>query len=56
MLSLALGATAALPSAADWNHTHIFSEVWSPHARFHGVVGTLVAFGMGCMGLWLVWR
>ena len=23
-------------NVADWNSTHIFSEMWSPHARFHG--------------------
>ena len=28
--------TLVSSNISDWNYTHIFSELWSPHAHFHG--------------------
>jgi Family of unknown function (DUF6640) len=40
---------------ADWNETHLFSEQWSPHARFHGA-WMIVAFSLlSLYCLYLVW-
>jgi hypothetical protein len=36
LVSLVSIETLIGSNLAGWNHTHIFSEMWSPHARFHG--------------------
>ena len=40
---------------ADWNDTHIFSELWSPHARLHGAWFVIVLSLLSVLSLWLVW-
>jgi Family of unknown function (DUF6640) len=40
---------------ADWNSTHIFSELWSPHAHFHGAWFVLAISLLSLLCLWLVW-
>jgi hypothetical protein len=40
---------------ADWNHTHIFSELWSPHARLHGAWLVIAMSLLSLLCLWLVW-
>jgi hypothetical protein len=47
--------TAVVPNLADWNRTHIFSELWSPHARFHGAWQVLHATAAALISLWLMW-
>jgi hypothetical protein len=47
--------TLAGSNLADWNHTHIFSEMWSPHARFHGVWFVITVTLLSLLSLWLVW-
>ena len=42
-------------NAADWNATHIFSELWSPHARFHGVWFVVAVSLLSLLSLWLAW-
>jgi hypothetical protein len=42
-------------NAADWNATHIFSELWSPHARFHGVWFVSTVSLLSLLSLWLAW-
>jgi len=56
IMSASLLSTAIAPWLADWNSTHIFSEQWSSHARFHGVSYLCMAFGASVMGLWALWR
>ena len=56
IITVALLATMVAPILADWNETHVFSVHWSPHARFHGVVASSMAFLVGALGLWLLWR
>jgi hypothetical protein len=40
---------------ADWNNTHIFSELWSPHAQFHGAWFVIALSLLSLLCLWLVW-
>ena len=40
---------------ADWNSTHIFSELWSPHAHFHGAWFVIAISLLSALSLWLVW-
>src|SRR5512134_3273420 len=40
---------------ADWNNTHIFSELWSAHARFHGAWFVIAMSLLSVLSLWLVW-
>jgi hypothetical protein len=40
---------------ADWNDTHIFSELWSPHAHFHGAWFVIAVSLLSLLCLWLVW-
>jgi hypothetical protein len=42
-------------NAADWNDTHLFSELWSPHAKLHGgwMIFTYSLLSLYC--LYLLW-
>jgi Family of unknown function (DUF6640) len=40
---------------ADWNDTHIFSELWSPHAHFHGAWFVIAISLLSVLCLWLIW-
>jgi hypothetical protein len=40
---------------ADWNSTHIFSELWPPHAHFHGAWFVIAISLLSALSLWLVW-
>ena len=44
-------ATLIFPNLAVWNDTHIFSELWSPHARFHGAWQVLSSSGLAIIVL-----
>jgi hypothetical protein len=56
LISIAAILTAVVPFLADWNDSHIFSEQWSPHARFHGVVSTGMTTILSSIAMWLLWR
>lgn len=56
VLSLADALTAVVPFLADWNSSHLFSRQWSPHARFHGVVGLGMTATLSTAALWHLWR
>ncbi len=56
LISLSLIGTMVAPWVADWNSTHIFSAVWAPHARFHGVVALVMSASLSMFGLWATWR
>jgi hypothetical protein len=38
-----------------WNNTHIFSELWSPHAHFRGAWFVIAISLLSLLCLWLVW-
>jgi hypothetical protein len=42
-------------NVSDWNSTHIFSELWSPHARLHGAWFVVAISLLSLLSLWLVW-
>ena len=54
---LTIGALITLigVNIADWNDTHVFSELWSPHARFHGAWWIFTISLLSAMCLWLLW-
>ena len=56
LISIAAAATGVAPVIADWNRSHIFSDQWSPHARFHGIVSLGMAILLSPLALWLAWR
>ncbi len=56
LISAAAIQTAVVPILADWNETHVFSDQWSPHARFHGIVSLGMNATLAPAALWMVWR
>ena len=56
LISAAAIQTAVVPILADWNETHVFSDQWSPHARFHGIVSLAMNAILAPVALWIVWR
>ena len=56
LISAATIQTAVVPMLADSNETHILSDRWSPHARFHGVVSLVMNGILAPVALWLLWR
>ena len=56
LISAAAIQTAVVPVVADWNETHVFSDQWSPHARFHGIVSLAMNGILAPVALWMVWR
>lgn len=56
LMTASLLGTLVAPWIADWNSSHIFSEQWSPHARFHGTVALLMLAGLSMLALWALWR
>jgi hypothetical protein len=56
LISAAAIQTAVVPFLADWNETHVFSDQWSPHARFHGFVSLGMNATLAPVALWMVWR
>src|SRR5512133_3160790 len=55
LISFVTVVTLVGSNIADWNSTHIFSELWSPHAHFHGAWFVLAVSLLSCLSLWLVW-
>jgi hypothetical protein len=55
LISFVAFITLVGSNIADWNNTHIFSELWSPHAHFHGAwfVVAISLLSLLCLGL--VW-
>jgi hypothetical protein len=55
LISFVTLVTLVGSNIADWNNTHIFSELWSPHARFHGTWFVIAISLLSVLCLWLVW-
>jgi hypothetical protein len=49
-------STIVGPMGADLNATHAFNPAWTPHARFHNIVGVGNNVASGMLALWLLWR
>lgn len=39
----------------EFNTSHVFNELWPPHARFHEVWQLISNILIGLIALWLVW-
>ncbi|MBK5956934.1 hypothetical protein CCR97_01705 [Rhodoplanes elegans] len=55
LLISVVALTTLSGNIADWNATHIFSELWSPQARFHGAWFVIAMTLLSVVSLWLVW-
>jgi hypothetical protein len=55
ILSLGAFSTGVFPFRADWNDSHVFSPLWSGHARFHGVAYLGMALLWCLFAQWLLW-
>jgi hypothetical protein len=55
IITLVALVTLVGSNIADWNTTHIFSELWSPHAHFHGAWFVFAVSLLSLLSLWLVW-
>jgi Family of unknown function (DUF6640) len=55
LVSFVAAVTLVGSNIADWNNTHIFSELWSPHAHFHGAWFVVAISLLSLLCLWLVW-
>ena len=56
VLSFAAAVTGITPFLADWNKTHIYNEMWPPHAKFHN--GQTLSMGalLSAASLYFIWR
>jgi Family of unknown function (DUF6640) len=55
LISFVTLVTLVGSNIADWNDTHIFSELWSPHAHFHGAWFVIAISLLSVLCLWLIW-
>jgi len=55
ILTLVSIVTLVGSNISDWNRTHIFSELWSPHAHFHGAWFVVAISLLSVLSLWLIW-
>ncbi len=55
LISLVAVFTAVSPYLADWNETHIYNPLWTPHAKYHNA--QTMAFGpvLGALTLYFLW-
>ena len=55
LITLVTLSTLLGSNLADWNNTHIFSQLWSPHARLHGAWFVITITLLSILCLWQVW-
>ena len=55
LISFVTLVTLVGSNLADWNNTHIFSELWPPHAHFHGAWFVIAISLLSILCLWLIW-
>lgn len=56
LLTVIAVATVVSPYLADWNATHIYNPLWTPHAKFHNAQTMAMAVLLGLAALFFVWR
>jgi hypothetical protein len=56
LLTFLLGVFPLLNVLFDWNQTHVFNPTWPPHARFHAAWGSVLAWAVVAIAIWLLWR
>jgi hypothetical protein len=47
--------TAVSPYVADWNQTHIYNPLWTPHAKFHNAQTMLFGAALGVLAVVYAW-
>lgn len=47
--------TAVSPYVADWNVTHIYNPLWTPHAKFHNAQTMALGAFLGTLTLYCLW-
>ncbi len=56
ILSVIAIGTIVSPFLADWNATHIYNPLWTPHAKFHNAQTMAMAVLLGLGALFFTWR
>jgi hypothetical protein len=56
ILSIIAVGTVVSPFLADWNATHIYNPLWTPHAKFHNAQTMAMAVLLGLAALFYTWR
>jgi hypothetical protein len=56
LLSIVAVFTIVSPYVADWNASHIYNPLWTPHAKFHNAQTMAVAVLLGSSSLFFLWR
>jgi hypothetical protein len=55
MLTIIALFTIIAPFLADWNPTHIYNELWPPHAKFHNAQTMSMGVLLGLAALFFLW-
>jgi hypothetical protein len=56
ILSVIAIGTVISPFLADWNATHIYNPLWTPHAKFHNAQTMVMGVLLGVTGMFFLWR
>lgn len=55
LITLVALFTAISPYLADWNETHIYNPLWTPHAKFHNAQTMMFGALCGLFALYFLW-
>ncbi len=55
LISLVAVFTSVSPYLADWNETHIYNPLWTPHAKFHNAQTMVLGALLGLLAVFCLW-
>jgi hypothetical protein len=55
LISLVAVFTSVSPYLADWNETHIYNPLWTPHAKFHNAQTMVLGALLGLLAIYCLW-
>ncbi|MDQ3062041.1 MAG: acetyltransferase [Acidobacteriota bacterium] len=55
LISLVAVFTSVSPYLADWNETHIYNSIWTPHAKFHNAQTMVLGALLGLLAIYCLW-
>ena len=55
LISLVAIFTSVSPYLADWNETHIYNPLWTPHAKFHNAQTMVLGAFLGLLAVYCLW-
>jgi len=55
LISLVAIFTSVSPYLADWNETHIYNPLWTPHAKFHNAQTMVLGALLGLLAIYCLW-